>query len=52
MNETIDVCRDCHKAIHRLIPDEKQLGRLYNTLDALLSNPEVGKFVVWVSKQK
>jgi len=52
MNETIDVCRDCHKAIHRLIPDEKELGRHYNALDGLLSNPEVAKFVVWVRKQK
>ena len=52
MNETIDVCRDCHKAIHRLIADEKDLGRFYNTVDSLLSNPEVAKFVAWVRKQK
>lgn len=52
MNETIDVCRDCHKAIHRLIPDEKELGRHHNTLDMLASHPEIAKFVVWVRKQK
>ncbi len=25
-------CKSCHKAIHDLVPDEKKLGRHYNTL--------------------
>ena len=52
MAATIAVCRDCHTAIHRLIPDEKELGRDYNSTDKLLSHPELKKFVVWVKKQK
>jgi hypothetical protein len=50
--QTIDVCADCHSAIHRLIPDEKQLGRHYNSLDSLSAHPEIAKFVTWVQKQK
>ena len=52
LQEKIDVCRDCHKAIHRLVPDEKELGRHYNTIDALLGHPEIEKFVAWVKRQK
>jgi len=52
MNQTIAVCRDCHRAIHRLIPDEKELGRYYNTVELLLDHPEMGKFVAWVRKRK
>jgi hypothetical protein len=52
MRRTIDVCRDCHRAIHRLIPDEKELGRHFNTLEALRAHEEVSKFVVWIRKQR
>lgn len=52
MNQTISVCRDCHRAIHRFIPCEKDLGRNYASVEALLSHPKVGSFVAWVRKQK
>lgn len=52
MAATIDVCRDCHRAIHRLEPDEKRLGREFNTIDKLLAHPQIGKFVRWVRKQR
>ena len=52
MRETIPVCRDCHRSIHDLIPSEKELGRDYNTVEALLAHAELGKFVAWVRKQK
>lgn len=52
MRETIAVCRDCHSAVHRLIPDEKELGRHFNTVALLLEHVEFGKFVMWVKKQK
>lgn len=52
LSQTIDVCRDCHSAIHRLIPDEKELGRHHNSLDSLLAHPEVAKFAAWAHKQK
>ena len=43
----IDVCKACHKAIHRMIPDKKELGRQYNTIDRLLAHPEIAKYVRW-----
>ena len=52
MSATIDVCRDCHRAIHKLVPDEKDLGRSFNTIELLLSHEELAKFVAWVKKQK
>jgi len=52
LNQTISVCRDCHRAIHDLIPDEKQLGRHFNTIELLLENEEIAKFVAWIRKQR
>ena len=48
MSETIDTCRDCHNAIHRFVPKEKELGRHHNTIQTLLEHPEIGRFVEWV----
>jgi len=48
LSSGIDVCCDCHDAIHRFIP-EKLLGTNYNTLDKLLSHDKVSNFVRWVS---
>jgi len=47
MAEGIDVCWECHKTIHRLIPSEKVLGRSYNTVELLLGHEEVAKYVLW-----
>ncbi|MCA9121871.1 MAG: hypothetical protein H6822_11660 [Planctomycetaceae bacterium] len=52
MRMTVALCRACHNAIHELIPDEKELGREFNTLEKLCAHAEVGKFVSWVRKQK
>jgi hypothetical protein len=52
LNQTLSVCRDCHRAIHDLIPDEKQLGRHFNSVDLLLENEEIAKFVAWIRKQR
>ncbi|MEO0731392.1 MAG: hypothetical protein AAFZ52_01055 [Bacteroidota bacterium] len=48
----ISICRLCHKGIHRLIPDEKELARDYNTKELLLTDERVRKHVAWVAKQK
>ena len=47
MRQGIEVCKSCHHAIHDLVPDEKELGRHVNTLEKLLSHPEIGKYVQW-----
>jgi hypothetical protein len=52
MQETISVCRDCHGSIHDLIPSEKELGRYYCTVEALLAHEKLGKFVAWIRKQR
>ena len=52
MNQTVPACRLCHNAIHRLIPDEKQLGRELNTVEALLAHPPFARFLKWAKKQK
>lgn len=52
MRETVDLCADCHRAVHRLIPSEKELGRYYSTLDALRSHPAIAKYITWVQKQR
>jgi hypothetical protein len=45
------VCRDCHDAVHRFIP-HKDLGREWNTIEALRGHPELEPFVRWVSRQQ
>ena len=52
MQTTISVCRECHGAIHRFVPREKDLGKHFNTIELLLAHEEIAKFVLWVSKQK
>lgn len=49
MARGLDLCADCHSAIHTLVPSEKELGRSYNTREALLDHPELARFVEWVA---
>lgn len=46
------LCSLCHGGIHDLIPDEDELGRLYNTRDSLLAHEGVARHVEWARKQK
>jgi hypothetical protein len=46
--ETAPMHRICHRQIHALF-SEVELARNYATPDALLSHPEVRKFVDWVA---
>ncbi len=48
MQAGIDICADCHSAIHGFI-SEKALGRDYNTIERLLEHPQLAEFVAWVS---
>lgn len=47
MSQGLDVCRQCHKMIHKTITSEKKLGRSYNTREKLLEHPDLAKFVEW-----
>jgi hypothetical protein len=51
MQAGVEVCKSCHAAIHDLIPDEKELGRSYNTREKLLAHPEIGKYVLWKQRR-
>lgn len=50
LNRTVPLCSGCHRQIHRSLT-EKDLEREYNTVEALLSHPEVSRFVDWISKK-
>ena len=52
MQQTVSLCRECHGALHDLVPSEKELGRHFNTIDKLLAHEPVANFVTWVKKQK
>jgi hypothetical protein len=47
LREGIHLCRACHRAIHDLVPSEKELGRRYNKLQRLLEHPDVARYVAW-----
>ena len=47
----IDLCDDCHYAIHHF-HTEKELGNFYNDKSKLLSSEKVRTFLKWVKKQK
>lgn len=47
MREGLELCKSCHRTIHDLIPDEKELGRHYNTRAKLLSHPQLAGYVKW-----
>ena len=49
MHSTIELCRDCHREIHRLIP-EKEMGKFYNTIDKLKSHEKVAGFLKWLTR--
>jgi hypothetical protein len=50
LHETIDLCKACHRQIHKFI-SHKDLGRFFNTREKLLSHDQVGGFVTWLRKR-
>ena len=51
MAQTVDLCRDCHRGVHDLIPNEKELGRIGNTLEKLREIPAIARHLTWVRRQ-
>lgn len=45
--ETVDLCRPCHGHIHATL-SEKELADSFNTVNALISHPEIQRFVGWI----
>jgi hypothetical protein len=48
--ETIDVCIDCGNQLHLLFTN-KELKKTYNTLEVLLSNDRVQRWIRFINKQ-
>eukprot|EP00189_Rhodosorus_marinus_P006182 CAMPEP_0113954662 /NCGR_PEP_ID=MMETSP0011_2-20120614/729_1 /TAXON_ID=101924 /ORGANISM="Rhodosorus marinus" /LENGTH=188 /DNA_ID=CAMNT_0000963919 /DNA_START=3 /DNA_END=566 /DNA_ORIENTATION=- /assembly_acc=CAM_ASM_000156 len=46
LSTTVSICRSCHTAIHKFIP-EKELALRYNTIDALVEHEKVKSFIEW-----
>ena len=47
MNETIDLCKACHKTVHANF-SEKELARSFNTIETLRSTSQMSRFIRWV----
>jgi hypothetical protein len=47
---TLRMHKVCHGKIHSLF-NEKELARNYNTLEKLLENEDIRKFIGWVKKK-
>jgi len=45
--EQIALCRSCHNHIHAVI-SEREMATEFNSLEKLLSHPEVHKYATWV----
>lgn len=48
----IPLCRHCHRAVHELVPRERDLAEFYNTLAALRTHPGIVRHIAWAKKQK
>lgn len=51
LNRTITICRPCHSAVHRA-HDAAALAEHFTTLEALLADETIGRFVAWARKQR
>lgn len=51
LNRGINICRCCHDAVHRAF-DEMTLAKELNSLELLLSRPEIRKHAQWAARQR
>ena len=47
---TVILHRLCHRQVHATLT-ESQLAKNYSTIDALITHPEIAKFIEWVSNK-
>ena len=50
-NSGLWICRLCHRQVHRLFP-RRRLAEQLNSREALLSEPEMEKFLAWARRQR
>ncbi|MFC0020036.1 hypothetical protein AAFN60_02620 [Roseibacillus persicicus] len=41
------LCHTCHRQVHDFIPNEIEMGKKFNTIDLLLTHPQVANYVAW-----
>ena len=46
------ICRPCHTQIHRLIPEHRELGTRYNTIEKLIEREDVMAWLHYARRQK
>jgi len=51
LHQGIMICRSCHSAVHSF-HDNKTLGAEYNTLEAILADPKVQKFLPYIRRKQ
>lgn len=49
--KTVGLHRVCHEQIHAIFTDS-QLAKKFSTIEAILEDPAVQKFVVWVKSKR
>lgn len=50
LNTTAALCSACHYQMHKIF-DNKELAENYYTIDLLLENEDVNKWISWISKK-
>ena len=50
LNRTVPLCPACHRQIHRSLT-EKDMECEFNTVESLLSHPEISGFVAWIKEK-
>lgn len=50
MRFVVMLCRNCHKAIHAVFTNA-ELASTYNTVESLMSHPELAKLIAFIGKQ-
>ena len=51
LNVGIDVCRQCHRVIHKSY-NEMELAKSFNTIEKITAEPLLTKQFQWLAKQK
>ena len=51
LNIGIDVCRQCHRVIHKSY-NEMELAKSFSSIDKLIAEPLLANQFEWLSKQK
>lgn len=46
------LCRPCHSAVHRIVPDNRELGKEYWSVERLMENEAVQRWVGYVGKRQ